>query len=96
MSLSEAKKKQGGLAGIIAGESAICTCGLGNGLNYYGYAIEDLAKNAEFEEVAYLLQFGELPTLSQLKEYKQKIIAQRALSEELKAILRAKIGRAHV
>ncbi len=95
MSLSEAKKKQGGLAGIIAGESAICTCGLGNGLNYYGYAIEDLAKNAAFEEVAYLLQFGELPTLSQLKEYKQKIIAQRALSEELKAILRAIPKNAH-
>ena len=45
MSISEASKKQGGLAGVIAGESAICTCGTGNGLNYYGYAIEDLAEH---------------------------------------------------
>ena len=36
MSENIAKTKQGGLAGIIAGESKICTCGLGNGLNYYG------------------------------------------------------------
>ena len=33
----------GGLAGVTAGSSAICTCGLGNGLNYRGYAIQDLA-----------------------------------------------------
>lgn len=89
MSVSEAKKKQGGLAGVIAGESAICTCGLGNGLNYYGYAIEDLAKNCEFEEVAYLLQFAKLPNSKELEEYKQKISAQRALSKELKELLRA-------
>jgi len=95
MSLNQAKKKQGGLAGVIAGESAICTCGLGNGLNYYGYAIEDLAKNAEFEEVAYLLQFGDLPKAKDLKEYKEKIRTQRNLSDELKAILRAIPKNAH-
>ncbi|BCD45975.1 citrate/2-methylcitrate synthase [Helicobacter suis] len=89
------EKKQGGLAGVIAGESAICTCGLGNGLNYYGYAIEDLARYATFEEVAYLLQFGVLPTEEQLHAFKQKIIAQRALSEPLKAILRAMPKNAH-
>ena len=89
MSLSEAKKKVGGLAGVIAGSSAICTCGLGNGLNYYGYSIQDLAKMAEFEEVAYLLQFGELPKENELKEYKEKICANRNLSENLKAVLRA-------
>ncbi|WP_163531836.1 citrate/2-methylcitrate synthase [Helicobacter suis] len=89
------EKKQGGLAGVIAGESAICTCGLGNGLNYYGYAIEDLARYATFEEVAYLLQFGVLPTEEQLQAFKQKIIAQRALSEPLKAILKAMPKNAH-
>ncbi len=89
MSISEAKKKTGGLAGVIAGESAICTCGLGNGLNYYGYAIEDLANNAEFEEVAFLLQYAKLPNKKELESYKDKIIAQRKLSENLKAILRA-------
>lgn len=87
--MSEGKKKQGGLAGVIAGRSAICTCGIGNGLNYYGYSIEELAHKAQFEEVAYLLQFGELPTPSQLKKYTEKIIAQRALSSELKNILKS-------
>lgn len=89
MSLSEAKKKVGGLAGVIAGSSAICTCGLGNGLNYYGYSIEDLARGAEFEEVAYLLQFAKLPNKAQLKDYQEKIAANRELSENLKVILRA-------
>lgn len=89
MSVSEAKKKTGGLAGVVAGESAICTCGLGNGLNYYGYAIEDLAQNAEFEEVAFLLQYAKLPNSEELEDYKTKIRAQRKLSENLKAILRA-------
>ncbi len=89
MSISEAAKKTGGLAGVIAGQSAICTCGLGNGLNYYGYSIEELAQNAEFEEIAYLLQFGELPNAKELENYKEKIIAQRALSENLKSVLKA-------
>lgn len=88
MSTSEASKKSGGLAGIIAGQSAICTCGLGNGLNYYGYAIEDLAHHCEFEEVAYLLQFGELPNTKQLAEYKGKIATQRGLPKELKEVLK--------
>lgn len=89
MSKSIAKNKSGGLAGVIAGQSAICTCGLGNGLNYYGYDIADLARNCEFEEVAYLLQYGELPNATQLKNYKDKIAGQRALSEHLKMVLKA-------
>ncbi|ASQ30360.1 2-methylcitrate synthase [Campylobacter avium LMG 24591] len=89
MSVSEAKKKVGGLAGVVAGSSAICTCGLGNGLNYYGYSIEDLANEATFEEVAYLLQFAKLPNKAELEDYKEKISANRELNENLKAILRA-------
>lgn len=89
MSLSEAKKKVGGLAGVVAGSSAICTCGLGNGLNYYGYSIEELANEATFEEVAYLLQFAKLPNKAELEDYKEKISANRELSENLKVILRA-------
>lgn len=95
MSMSEAKKKTGGLAGVVAGESAICTCGLGNGLNYYGYAIEDLAQNCEFEEVAYLLQYAKLPNNKELEDYKEQIIAQRSLNENLKAVLRAIPKSAH-
>lgn len=80
-------KKTGGLAGIIAGESAICTVGQGSGLNYRGYSIEDLAANATFEEVAFLLQYGELPNRQELKEYKQRLIEARSLPLELKNIL---------
>ncbi len=76
MSRSEPTKKTVGLAGVIAGQSAICTCGVGNGLNYYGYSIEELEQIAEFEEIAYLLQFGELPIAKELENYKVKIIAQ--------------------
>ena len=88
MSKSEATNKTGGLAGVVAGQSAICTCGLGNGLNYYGYAIEDLAHNCEFEEVAYLLQFAKLPNSSELASYKKQISTQRALPKALKEILK--------
>ena len=55
--------KAAGLAGMIAGKSAICTVGqAGKGLTYRGYSIEDLTEHASFEEVAYLLMYGHLPT----------------------------------
>jgi len=58
-----AKKKTGGLAGVTAGETHLCTVGKeGAGLTYRGYDIYDLADNACFEEVAYLLLHGSLPT----------------------------------
>ena len=45
------KKKTGGLAGVVAGKTAIATVGKeGKGLNYRGYSIYDLAENAKFEE----------------------------------------------
>jgi 2-methylcitrate synthase len=60
------KKKVGGLAGITAGESAISTVGLGSGLNYRGYSIEELAYKSTFEEVAHLMLVGTLPNTVQL------------------------------
>lgn len=81
-------KKTGGLAGIVAGRSAICTVGTGHGLNYRGYDIYDLAQHATFEEVAYLLTKGELPNKAQLEGYKKELIAARALPDALKAVLR--------
>ena len=80
-------KKTGGLAGVNAGESAICTVGQGAGLNYRGYSIEDLAAHASFEEVAYLLQFGELPDRDQLAAYQRELVAARHLPEPLRAML---------
>lgn len=82
------KEKTGGLAGIVAGRTALSTVGQeGKGLTYRGYAIEDLAERASFEEVAYLLLRGRLPASSELAAYRQRLIGLRGLPEHLKAIL---------
>lgn len=80
--------KSGGLAGVVAGESAIATVGLGSGLNYRGYSIDDLAEHATFEEVAYLLLYSKLPTQNELDEYTQKLISLRHLPDALKTVLK--------
>lgn len=83
-----ADKKTGGLAGISAGETAICTVGKeGMGLNYRGYAIEDLAEKASFEEVAYLLIHGKLPTQTELTHYQNQLKKLRHLPLPLKTVL---------
>ena len=66
--MAEAKALSGaGLRGQVAGKTALCTVGKeGAGLTYRGYDVRDLAENCLFEEVAYLLLKGELPTQSQL------------------------------
>ena len=80
--------KTGGLAGINAGETAISTVGKeGYGLSYRGYPIEDLAAKAGFEEVAYLLLYGELPTRAQLTGYRQLLAGLRGLPEALRTAL---------
>ena len=61
-----------GLAGVIAGATAISTVGKeGMGLNYRGYSVYDLAEKALFEEVAYLLIHGKLPDSRELESYRQ-------------------------
>ncbi len=83
-----ATKKTGGLAGVTAGETHICTVGKeGAGLTYRGYDIYDLADNASFEEVAHLLLHGKLPTQAELDAYIDKIKANRGLPEALKTVL---------
>ena len=82
------KKKTGGLAGVIAGDSAICLCGQEDQiLRYRGYAIEDLARHASFEEAAWLLLRGELPSEQELRTYKMKLKGLRDLPLALKKIL---------
>ncbi len=77
-----------GLAGVTAGKTAICTVGKqGVGLTYRGYLIEDLAAKAEFEEVAYLMLYGELPTQSQLDDYKKRLAGMRTLPDGVKTAL---------
>ena len=84
------EKKLGGagLRGQSAGETALCTVGKeGAGLTYRGYTIEDLAANAQFEEVAYMLLYGALPTQVELDSYNQKLMSLRGLPEDLKKTL---------
>lgn len=82
------KVKTGGLAGVIAGDSAICLCGAEDqSLHYRGYSIEDLAAHSTFEEVAWLLLRGELPSKKELESYKLKLKSFRDLPTKLKAVL---------
>ncbi|MGE6454078.1 bifunctional 2-methylcitrate synthase/citrate synthase [Shewanella baltica] len=87
--MSEAKKLSGaGLRGQSAGETALSTVGVsGSGLTYRGYDVKDLGENATFEEVAYLILYGELPTQAQLDAYKTKLKGLRGLPQALKEVL---------
>lgn len=89
--------KQGGLAGVTAGQTAISTVGkAGLGLTYRGYSIHELAEHAQsFEEVAYLLIYGELPNKKQLRDYCQHLVQQRSLPEQLKTVLELIPKEAH-
>lgn len=82
------KPKTGGLAGVVAGQSAICTVGVGGvGLTYRGYSIHDLAAQASFEQVAYLLIYENLPTQTELTQFQNDLARQRNLPDSLKRIL---------
>lgn len=91
-----ATKKTGGLAGVVAGETALCTVGKeGAGLTYRGYDIYDLADNARFEEVAYLLMHGKLPTQSEFDAYINQLKKLRGLPDALKTVLEMIPADAH-
>ena len=62
-----------GLVGILAEESEISTVGLGTGLNYRGYNINELAEKSTFEEVFYLLLFEKLPNEKELEVFSERI-----------------------
>jgi citrate synthase len=75
-----------GLEGVIANETAIANIqgkeGAG-GLEFRGYRIEELAESVSYEESAFLLLHGELPTISQLREFDSRLRADRDLPEPL-------------
>ncbi len=89
-------KKSVALSGVAAGNTALCSVGKsGNDLHYRGYDILDLAEKAQFEEVAYLLIHGALPTKEQLVAYKTKLISLRGLPQALKNVLQQIPAAAH-
>ena len=87
--MAEGKKLTGaGLRGQSAGQTALCTVGkTGTGLTYRGYDISELAEGATFEEVAYLILYGELPNKKQLDAYKAKLKRLRVLPKSVKDVL---------
>ena len=94
--MANKKKKAGGLAGVSAGETAIATVGKeGSGLNYRGYSIHDLAENAVFEEVAFLLLHGHLPNSTQLESFRSRLVGNRGLPPALCQTLKAIPASAH-
>jgi len=94
--MTEKKLSGAGLRGQSAGETKLCTVGKsGSGLTYCGYDVSDLADNATFEEVAYLLFNGELPNQMQLDAYKAELLAQRDLPQALKEVLKLIPADAH-
>ena len=91
-----AAKRTGGLAGVTAGRTRLCTVGReGAGLTYRGYDIGDLVEHACFEEVAYLLLHEKLPNRTELDAYVAKIKANRGLPDALKTVLEMVPAHAH-
>jgi 2-methylcitrate synthase/citrate synthase II len=77
-----------GLEGVLAGETAVCHVDEGEGgLRYRGYAVSELADKSCFEEVAYLLLFGELPTRKEMKDFSAQCTAQSVLPGPVEAFL---------
>ena len=95
--MAEAKVLSGaGLRGQIAGQTALCTVGkTGAGLTYRGYDVRELAAECDFEEVAYLLFYGELPNTQQLTDYKSRLKTMRDLPQALKEVLERIPASAH-
>ena len=89
-------KKSVALSGVVAGNTALCTVGrTGNDLHYRGYDILDVAESCEFEEIAYLLVHGHLPTEPELRAYKARLRALRGLPAALRAVLEEIPAAAH-
>ena len=86
MSGASTEQYSPGLEGVIASETAIANIegkdGTG-GLEYRGYRIEDLAGHVSYEETAFLLLHGDLPSRAQLREFDARLRAARAIPDAL-------------
>jgi 2-methylcitrate synthase len=89
-------KKSVALSGVTAGNTALCTVGrTGNDLHYRGYDILDVADACEFEEIAYLLVHGKLPTAAELSSYKTKLKSLRGIPIAVQDALESLPASAH-
>ena len=89
-------KKSVALSGVTAGNTALCTVGrTGNDLHYRGYDILEIATTSEFEEIAFLLIHGKLPTRAELGAYKTRLRSLRGLPAAVRTALEALPAAAH-
>ena len=89
-------KKHVALSGTVAGNTAVCSVGrTGNDLHYRGYDILDFAEQSEFEEIAFLIVYGRLPTVPELIKYKAKLKSMRGIPQALKSTLEQLPSTAH-
>jgi 2-methylcitrate synthase len=94
--MADAPKGAGGLAGVVAGSTGVSTVGKeGVGLTYRGYSIEDLAEHSTFEEVAYLLLHGTLPSPPELEAFTSRLVCSRVLPDPLERALESIPPTAH-
>ncbi len=78
-----------GLAGVPATRSSVCFIDGERGkLQYRGYPVEILADRCSFEEVAYLLLFGDLPNEAELTQFKEELAVERRLKFRIVDILK--------
>jgi len=85
-----------GLVGVISDETKVSEVMPDiNSLTYRGYAVQDLAKQCKFEQVAFLLLNGELPNSEQLAKFEQEERSNRKISENLKNIIKNYPKNAH-
>ncbi|MEM9494475.1 MAG: bifunctional 2-methylcitrate synthase/citrate synthase [Pseudomonadota bacterium] len=85
-----------GLAGVVADDTAISKVMPEiNSLTYRGYKVQDLASQCRFEETAYLIWNGELPTRAQLDEFIVLEKSQRGLSDDLIGVMKKFPKTAH-
>ena len=76
-----------GLVGVISDETKVSKVMPEiNSLTYRGYAVQDLAEECSFEEVAYLLLYGELPNTKQLKKFEKEERKNRDTTNRLSLI----------
>ena len=92
--MSEDIKK--GLLGIVVDETTISQVMPDiNSLTYRGYAVQDLCKKCNFEEVAYLVLNGELPNKNQLNKFKKQLEKNRNITVNLREIIKHMPKKSH-
>src|SRR6266568_7708335 len=85
---STVKQNRGGLEGVVAATTALSKVeGTAGRLIYRGYNIHDLARITSFEEIAYLLWYGKLPTKMELVDLKIQMLEERTSPTEVLQVL---------